>query len=74
MPSSSPELLTDFTVLLMKLNPKQVLDVGAGFGKWGLLAREYLDVWQRLSRTASTGAGRFSSKAFCDQVERLFLR
>jgi len=30
----------------MKLNPKHVLDVGAGFGKWGLLAREYLDIWK----------------------------
>lgn len=25
--------------------PKSVLDVGAGFGKWGFLCREYLDVY-----------------------------
>ncbi|MFQ5910606.1 MAG: hypothetical protein ACE5IJ_07805 [Thermoplasmata archaeon] len=28
-------------------NPKSVLDVGAGFGKYGVLSREYLDVWGR---------------------------
>jgi len=30
---------------LQRLQPKSVLDVGMGFGKWGVLAREYLDVW-----------------------------
>ncbi len=25
--------------------PKSVLDIGVGFGKWGHLCREYLDVW-----------------------------
>lgn len=27
------------------VNPKSVLDIGVGFGKWGHLCREYLDVW-----------------------------
>jgi SAM-dependent methyltransferase len=27
-----------------KLQPKSVLDIGVGFGKWGFLFREYLDV------------------------------
>ena len=29
--------------LMLKLQPKSVLDVGIGYGKYGMLAREYLD-------------------------------
>lgn len=28
------------------LQPRMVLDVGAGFGRWGFLCREFLDVWE----------------------------
>ncbi len=31
---------------LQRLNPKSILDVGVGFGKWGVVAREYLEAWQ----------------------------
>lgn len=31
---------------MRKLNPKTILDVGVGFGRWGILFREYLDVWE----------------------------
>ena len=30
---------------VISLNPKSVLDVGVGFGKYGVLCREYLDLW-----------------------------
>jgi hypothetical protein len=30
---------------LQRLNPKSILDVGVGFGKWGVVAREYLEAW-----------------------------
>ena len=30
---------------IIQLQPKSVLDVGCGFGKWGYLCREYLDVF-----------------------------
>jgi len=30
---------------IRELGPASVLDVGIGFGKWGFLCREYLDVW-----------------------------
>ena len=26
-------------------NPSSVLDIGTGFGKYGLLCREYLELW-----------------------------
>jgi hypothetical protein len=31
--------------LLRRIRPKKVLDVGVGFGRWGMLCREFLDVW-----------------------------
>jgi len=30
---------------IIQIQPKSVLDVGCGFGKWGYLCREYLDVF-----------------------------
>jgi len=30
---------------LMKINPTRVLDVGVGFGRWGMVVREFCDVW-----------------------------
>ncbi|PAD75804.1 methyltransferase domain-containing protein [Paenibacillus campinasensis] len=32
--------------LLRQTAPKSVLDVGVGFGRWGVLCREFLDVWE----------------------------
>ncbi len=29
----------------MQLNPQSVLDIGCGFGKYGMLMREYLEYW-----------------------------
>lgn len=31
--------------VLMKIQPKNVLDVGVGFGRWGILIREFCEVW-----------------------------
>lgn len=31
--------------LVRKLNPKSILDIGVGFGRWGILFREFLEVW-----------------------------
>lgn len=30
---------------LMKIAPARVLDVGVGFGRWGMIVREFCDVW-----------------------------
>lgn len=32
--------------ILRRLRPESVLDIGTGFGRWGVLAREFLDVWE----------------------------
>lgn len=39
----------------MALAPRSVLDIGVGFGKYGVLLREYLEVWGKTS-----GYGKFS--------------
>lgn len=31
--------------LIRRINPKSILDIGAGFGRWGILGREFLEVW-----------------------------
>jgi len=43
MPSSHHLQLNELVDTILKLNPKSVLDIGVGFGKYGVLIREYLD-------------------------------
>ncbi len=31
--------------IVKKLNPKSILDIGVGFGRWGILFREILEIW-----------------------------
>lgn len=31
--------------LVKRLDPKSVLDIGVGFGRWGILFREFLEIW-----------------------------
>lgn len=32
--------------LIRKISPASVLDIGVGFGRWGMICREFLDVWE----------------------------
>jgi hypothetical protein len=50
MPSSFPDALSVVAAWVQALQPTSVLDVGIGFGKYGLLFREYLDVSPRAER------------------------
>jgi len=35
-----------YNIQLVKLlNPQTILDIGVGFGRWGILFREFLEVW-----------------------------
>lgn len=45
MPSSPYQHISKIIDLLVNLNPSSLLDVGTGFGKYGLLCREYLELW-----------------------------
>ena len=45
MPVSIHVQITHCLNKIIQIQPKSVLDVGCGFGKWGYLCREYLDVF-----------------------------
>jgi len=45
MPTSRPIAINYICDRILELNPRAILDVGIGFGKFGFLAREYTDVW-----------------------------
>ena len=46
MPGSNYHQLDAVVGVMVKLKPRRVFDVGVGFGKYGVLAREYLDLWE----------------------------
>lgn len=45
MPTSNPDKIGAIVRLVQKLKPNSILDIGIGFGKWGHLFREYLDIF-----------------------------
>ena len=45
MPTSHFSQVQDICGLIFYLDPGSMLDIGCGFGKYGFLAREYLEVW-----------------------------
>lgn len=49
MPTSNWQNISYNINLVRKLNPHTILDVGVGFGRWGILFREFLEVWDDLN-------------------------
>lgn len=45
MPSSVVSQISTIMQIVMATRPKSVLDIGVGFGKYGFLCREYLELW-----------------------------
>lgn len=45
MPTSHPFQLNEIVNLTTILKPSKVMEIGIGFGKYGLLLREYLEIW-----------------------------
>lgn len=45
MPTSHFKQIPDIITAILKVNPKSIFEVGIGCGKYGILAREYLEVW-----------------------------
>ena len=43
MPTAKPSNIEYVIGQIRKVNPKRILDVGVGFGKWGYLCRDYLE-------------------------------
>jgi cyclopropane fatty-acyl-phospholipid synthase-like methyltransferase len=46
MPSSHYFQLNEIVDIISLTNPTKLLDIGVGFGKYGFLAREYLELWK----------------------------
>jgi len=45
MPTSHLYQVIDIMELILFTSPESILDVGVGFGKYGFLSREYLELW-----------------------------
>lgn len=45
MPSSQYYHVSKILEMIISINPKSVIDIGCGFGKFGVLCREYLELW-----------------------------
>ena len=45
MPSSRFDVIPIVLKHVVDIKPKTILDIGIGYGKWGVLFREYLDIW-----------------------------
>jgi hypothetical protein len=67
MPSSRPHAIPTTVHVVRQLEPASILDVGVGFGKWGLLFREYTDI--RASEADSDRYRREAWKVRIDGVE-----
>ncbi|MBN1424050.1 class I SAM-dependent methyltransferase [Candidatus Fermentibacteria bacterium] len=50
MPSSDFSQISAVVELIILCQPMSVLDIGCGFGKYGVLAREYLELWDGRER------------------------
>lgn len=44
MPTS--DYYSDVLHVIEQINPESILDIGVGFGKWGVLCREILEIYQ----------------------------
>lgn len=47
MPTSNWRQISTIMDRIIHMQPCSIMDVGVGFGKMGMLCREYLEVWQR---------------------------
>ena len=71
MPTSDHRQISRILDVVMELRPMSVLDVGAGTGKWGLLLREYLDLWVHQASGASCIEGVEIWKPYIGPIHRL---
>lgn len=46
MSQGSIQVVQTAVDLIMRLKPESFLDVGVGSGKWGMIFREYTDIWE----------------------------
>ena len=51
MPVGAYQQLSTIADLIVRINPQRTLDIGIGFGTYGVLVREYLDLWDNMNET-----------------------
>lgn len=51
MPVGAFQQLSTMADLIVRINPQKTLDVGMGFGTYGVLIREYLDLWDNANES-----------------------
>lgn len=64
MPSSRPNAIPTTVHVVRQLDPASILDVGVGFGKWGLLFREYTDI-----RASEADSHRYRKEAWKVRID-----
>lgn len=67
MPTCDPRLISPVLSEVLRMQPKSVLDIGVGTGKWGALIREYTDVW--CQRTSSPFDASPHNRTIIDGIE-----
>ncbi|MFW5437700.1 hypothetical protein [Paenibacillus apiarius] len=55
--------------LIRRINPSSILDVGIGFGRWGIISREFLDVWNGKIKKDSWDIHVEGIEAFSSNIE-----
>lgn len=45
MPSCRPDVIPKILYKVMDMRPNSIVEVGIGFGKWGVMCKEYLKYW-----------------------------
>jgi hypothetical protein len=57
MAASAPYAIPVIANAVRQLQPRSILDVGVGFGKYGVLFREYVDVWSAKNASETKRGG-----------------
>jgi len=68
MPTSHLHQVVDIMELILFTEPLSILDVGVGFGKYGFLSREYLELWDGKQKY-----GKFKVRIDGIEIQRSYL-
>jgi len=69
MPTSNLEVIEPIMRFVMDINPRSILDIGIGFGKYGFLCREYLETLKNRSPCFSAWKARIDGvEVFTDYI------
>lgn len=68
MPSSHLYQIPTIINIIRGLKPGSILDIGCGFGKYGFLAREYLEIWQNRYQKAE-----WQTRIDCIEVHNFYI-